>query len=447
MRWENGYSEASVLAQIQLAAIEKVADLISEYKKNLKVNVGHFSPSIVNDSSDVEQAVFNRSNPYLNVLLADSLTDQSVTRNLWAWSYTTAELTKEQKTTLRKSILSGTTARDVIEEYGFNQRKVEHSISLLKLLGEDKYPDELYLILKNPHLRHLAKELLEKKDAFQDLDDEKVLFALCIFSENPSFNLDKSDSEDPDLTHWSIENATFKILEQAPVDEETFKLVESIVENMDQNIFYNFEFPVADFCEKWKALSLKKGYGDDKDSEQEGFYTSLTKVEEFVCTFAAKFGRTLIRDKKVSLEEALNGTDHVLTAAYFGNSDEIDAKKFTKVIESLKSTAIHWLAYNATVLRYEENRSRLEEIFRGGYSEHLFNANIKSLAKTRFGLYTDTDTSDQNDENQSIEALYDRLEELSNKTRKLSEALVKLEGTTKNLLYLAIFIAVVLVFK
>jgi hypothetical protein len=317
----------------------------------------------------------------------------------------------------------------------------------VRLLEEISNSDEVHLILQNPQLRELAERLLKKKGAFKDLNDERVLFALCIFSENPSFNLDKSDNEDPDLTHWSIEKATFEILDQAPVDSETFKLVESIVGNMDQNIFYDFEFPAANFCEKWRALSIKKGYGDDKESEEDGFYTSLTKVEEFVCTFAAKFGRTLIRDKKVSFEDALNGADHVLAAAYFGNSDEIDARKFTKVIESLNSTAIHWLAYNATVLRYEENRRRLEEIFRGGYSEHVFNANIKSLAKTRFGVYTGTETSDQNDANQSIEAVYERVEELSNKTRKLSEALLKLEGTTKNLLYLTIFMVVVLVFK
>jgi hypothetical protein len=444
MKWKNGYSEDSIVEQVQLAPIKMVADLLIEYKQNLEIRVGFMSPYFFNDSNEFEQAVFNRSNAYLNLLLAETVTSRSVTASLWNWAEETREITETYRAAIRKSIISGATAEFVIQESAYPKDTVRHPVSLLRLLEDTPNSDELHLILKNPHLRELAIRLLEKKGVFKDLSDESVLFTLCVFSENPSFNLDKSDNEAPDLTHWSIEKATFKILEQAPVNEETFKLVDLIIRNMDKNSFSDFDFPVADFCEKWKALSIKKGYGDDKDSEEEGFYTSLTAVEEFVCTFAAKFGRTLVRNKKISFDEALNETDPLLTAAYFGNSDEIDAKKFTKIIDSIKPTAIHWLAYNASVLRYEENRSRLAEIFRGDYTELLFNANIKSLAKTKYGPLTGTHVSS---ENQSIETLYEKVEEISNKTRKLSEALLKLEGTTKNLLYLAVFIALVLVLK
>jgi hypothetical protein len=368
MTWKNGYSTEALIAQIQVAPIESVANILERYKKVLfNSQISIIGP--YEAEPDFEKAILQRQNDYLNLLLASTVTDSEVANELWELSEKSSQLTAEYKESIKELLLGGHALHALLKEgrrWGNDNQCAQ--ISLVDLLNKAELERSVFFILRNPYAKEFLEDILLRQKDFSAIPDKNIPIFLRCISENKALNIDQSNEHGPDLIHWGLEKAMCNIFETAPTTKEWFLGLSVLLNKLDPKSFSFYEFPINKFCEKWLSFNVQ---GGDKD-ESEGFFTLLTESEEFVSLFCAKFGRSIIEGKKLKVSEAIKLDSIVEKSAFFGNA-YLSTKDVEGVLGSMDLNISYWLLFNDAVMLNPDSRNLLRQRTKDTSSELVFN--------------------------------------------------------------------------
>jgi hypothetical protein len=442
MTWKNGYSDEALVAQIQIAPIESVAKIIEDYKELLsKSHISIIGPYEAN--SDFERAVFQRQNDYLNLLLASTVTDAEIANELWELSESSSNLTAEYKESIKELLLSGHALQALIKEgRRWGKENENAKISLVNLLCKEEVERDVVLILKNPYAKEFLEDILLRQKDFLAIPDKHIPMLLRCISENKALNNDQSDVHGPDLTHWGLEKAIYRIFETAPITKEWFHGLSILLYKLEPKSFSFYEFPTKEFSEKWLSFKAKKG---DKD-ESQGFYTLLTESEEFVSLFCAKFGHSLVQEKKLKTSSAISLESLMEKSAFFGN-EYLSTKDVEEALGSMDLNITYWLLFNDTAMINADSRNLLRERTEDTSSEWVFNQRVEIL-KNRYpeSFKGEVSLSSSLKINGDLE-LSENIARLVRDSTFIIERVKKAEELSKNIKYFLIVILVILAIK
>ena len=357
-------TEEKVIKHARLSLLEpqKVYEELIQYKEEISSKQINLDWVWGNDDK-LEVELLSRDEPLIDLGLAQAAASKEVVETLWS-KYDTKD--KNFALAVKVGILGGLNASAIPTE------------NLVKILeGEyvanfDDKDDLAYALLKNKHARRFViKDLLNKKAPFNHISDDRMIVLLDAIKHNECLNIDKSDSESPDLTYWAIRGGLFKIITEAPVSQNWLYSLYDLL-GVIQEKYFEKEFDFAAFVEKWRALNT------DNSSTSDGYYTNLSLNEEFLCLAACLIGyRGFSKEMKLSEKEK---TDIVYRCEYYSKAS-LSTKQITEAIINDGSVFIMSALYNHEILLHNNKRELIEEVISGNLS-HLYNERIKLLKIT-----------------------------------------------------------------
>jgi hypothetical protein len=346
-------------ARLGLLKPEKVYEELIRYKEELSSKLINLD-WIWGDDDKLEIQLLSRNEPLIDLGLAQAASSKEVIATLWS-KYDT----KDDKFALaiKVGILGGLNASAIPTE------------TLVKILeGEyvgnfDDKDEMAYALLKNKHNRRIViKDLLNRKAPFDNIYDDRMIVLVHAIKSNECLNIDKSDSESPDLTYWAIRDGLFKIITEAPVSQHWLYCLYDLLGVIHKKYFKE-EFDFSAFVEKWRALNT------DSTSASDGYYTNLSLNEEFLCLSACLICfRGFSKDIKISENEM---SDVVYRCLYYSKAS-LSTKQITEAMIKDGSAFIMSALYNDEILLRNDKRELIEEALSGNLV-HLYNDRIKHL--------------------------------------------------------------------
>jgi hypothetical protein len=466
--WKQGELEEVIVAKAKVAPIDKVAEIIERYSRAMHKEVEEgktffFQP--YSHCDDLEKAVLNRNDDYLNLLLASCATEESVATSLWDWAETKDY---DFGAAIRSALLQGLSVKSLITESSRGNRGELGRVSLLKSLtweeeseGEDRKTNYAYLILVNPLIKDLIEDLLMRKGDFVNLTEDQHIFVVNCLARNPSLNFDNSDSESPDLQHWGIEKGLFHLYSNAPTDKKWFYALDSLLSNLQPETISLYDFPMEEFIDRWSKFKLMSDYEKDEQGdliEEQGFYTRLTAVQEFLYTFAAKFGDSKFRGSKdLSVKQILESPESPQRSCSIARQN-FSLKQIEELLDNYDSSNYsveYWLLFNTRAVCSPEKRTLLREsIGEDNCREGLMNRRIQFLK----GLYPNdflgelkgisnvsSNVGEKAIENQL--ELKGSLEALSGKITQVSSRLTVMEKSDKTSFWVIVGLLLIIGYK
>lgn len=449
MDWKNNQPEEAIIAQIQIAPISAVAEIIEKYRNSLEDTRSYiFGPYGASD--EIEAAVFQRNDPYLNLLLATTVTDKTLARRLWEEAEKQTNASAEYRNSLKKLLLQGCSLHAIIKENEWREDDLEGKISLADLLcNEELNREYARLILTNPYSRGILKKILLREGAFSKIPEANFLQCIHYISDNKALNIDTADSEGPDFTHLEIEKAIEKLLRDAPVNAHWFYALMDLVSSLEPKAFSLYEFPVREFADKWLAFKAKGRFSKsetDETEESEGSFTTLTETQEFVSLFCAKFGKSLLRGNKLKVSAALKLQDIPEKSAYFGTS-YLGTKDIEEALDAPDPNVLYWLIFNDYALRNPETRQLIRASIGSGAREWVFKTRIDYLKQLNPEDFSGEVSKTENKNEELFSQLSDVVNQLNHQVNFIAGRVKKAEDTLKTIGYGIVIILVAIIVK
>ena len=466
--WKQGELKEVIIAKAKVAPIDKVAEIIERYSRAMHKEVEDgrtffFTP--YSHCDNFEKAVLDRNDDYLNLLLASCATEKSVATSLWDWAETKDD---SYKSAIHSALLQGLAVRYLITESSRGNNFEFGKVSLFKSIAREDGPDEevsttnySYLILANPLIKDLIQDLLMRKGDFVNLTDDQLIFVVSCLARNPSFNRDSSDSESPDLQHWGIEKGLIHLYSNAPTDKKWFYALDSLLNNLQPESISLYKFPMQEFIDRWSKFKLISDYEKDEQGnlvEAQGFYTSLTAVQEFLYTFAAKFGDSKFRGSKdLSVKEILQSPESPQRSCSIARQS-FSLKQIEELLDNHVSSNYnleYWLLFNTLAICSPEKRRLLRDsIGEDNCREGLMSRRIHFLkdlypkdfldeskgTSRMLSNFADRDVDIQGELKGSLEALSERIAQLGSR-------FTAMEKSDKTTFWVIVGLLLIIVYK
>lgn len=143
---------------------------------------------------------------------------------------------------------------------------------------------------------------------FSKLPEDRWLNLIAISRKNERLTTNKDTIHGPDMGHFHIHEAIFRMLEIAPLTPRSLGTL--------YHFFWDIGFQIRgghakidDVLARWNAFDARSSDG----SPFKGDYTALSKKDEFRCMIAAIYGGKSIR-------ENFNSPDVAVRSAYYGKA-------------------------------------------------------------------------------------------------------------------------------
>ena len=202
-----------------------------------------------------------------------------------------------------------------------------------------------------------AVDIYERTAPVDTLPEERWLQLVSYTTKNHRLNIEEKYHDSPDMDHYRIHEALFRLLEIAPPERHWVFTIYWILITLDP---YGVTRPEAarfkQVLERWKGIEIK----NDKDEIREGFYTSLSLAEEFRCLIAALYGG----DEDLRMKDHIvspNSEDVAYRCAYYGNASMTPAE-IKAASKRDKDAFAFFVLLNDTVLSGMKTRPLIEEL-------------------------------------------------------------------------------------
>jgi hypothetical protein len=179
--------------------------------------------------------------------------------------------------------------------------------------GEDA---EAEALICNPSVSdRLLEELYKRTGAFATLAEERWSSLVYLSRKNKRLVTNEDSDDGPDMGHYGIHHAIFRLLEIAPVEKRWLHHLYALLDQLD---FLQVAHPetIETALSRWAQLD-DRGH-DGKPLE--GYFTSLSLKDEFRCLIAALYGRTWSNNKS-AVQGSPSSRDVAMRCAYYGNAE------------------------------------------------------------------------------------------------------------------------------
>lgn len=409
-------------ARLGLLEPEKVYEELITYKNELS------SQSLNLDwvwdfDEKFEIELLNRDEPLIDLGLAQAAVSKVVVSTLWS-KYENKN--NQFELAIKVGILGGMNVSAIPTEYLVKILKGDYVIDF------DKKDEMAYALLKNKHARRVViEDFLKKKTPFDNISEDRIPVLLNAIKSNQCLNIDKSDSESPDLTYWGIRDGIFKMVNEAPVSENwLYSLYDLLGEINDKyHTLEEFDFPA--FVKKWRDLP------NEGSKTSDGYYTNLSFTEEFLCLVACLFGYKQFSKGSKFIEK--EKSDVVYRCGYYSVAN-LSTKQISEAIINDGPVFIMSALYNQDLLLRKEKREIIEDALSGNLN-HLYNARIKFL-KLKYPWFKShlVQTTLAEESNEDSSELKDAIDALHESSKAQNAELLHLKYIIYGLIIFAVIV-------
>jgi hypothetical protein len=239
------------------------------------------------DDKEIEPSLLERNEPLINLGLACFGANPEVLKALYKYSLTPPE--NESDAIYKRGLRIGCLSNQIVGEVHFLMRFPAELIGAEEMQriivrGEDA---ETTAIMRNPSVSdELLEALYLRSGPFASLPEERWYRLIATSAKNERLKAKEDHEDGPDMGHYRIHQAIFRLLETAPVKPVCLRVLYDLLMNLD---FRHVAHPenLNGVLGRWTAMPDKS-----KDGEPfEGYYTDVGLKDEFRCLIAALYGR------------------------------------------------------------------------------------------------------------------------------------------------------------
>lgn len=358
-------------ARLIVARPEQVLAELEKYGDELK--------SRCRDDENLERSLLARNEPLIDLGLARYAQEKEVVASLYQKSRANPmDLLQERYLLgLRIACLSN----EVVVEFLRFPEDVFGKEEFARLITEGD-EEELAALFSNPNLADETLEALYKNEGlFAALPDERRHVLVYLSSYNPRLITNKDYPEDPDLGYWNIHRAFITMLASVPTTEYWLSTLRQMLDRFDPGDLPSPEEPITPILERWAQAPVS-----EKDRSS-GYFTALSRRDEFRCLIAAIYGRHYYREKDDKFTSSILGSpdspDVVLRCAYYGKA-QLTEKEMEDGFFRDEDVYLLAVLYNDSVYYKPALRKLLEEEqLRGEDLWHVYRRRCEQIHKRR----------------------------------------------------------------
>ena len=252
---------------------------------------------------------------------------------------------------------------------------------------------------------------------FAEIDDKRWAKFVYLSSKNDWLRTNEDDDSGPDMGHYSIHKAIFRLLEIAPLDFLWVRALWDLLFNLNFRHVHSPE-SIDGVLKRWVSMSDMTRDGKEV---VEGYYTELSLRDEFRCLIGALYGSGFKGGKTV-LHGSVKSSDVAIWCAFYAHA-EITKKGMQAGYERDKSAYLLAVLYNERIYRRRELREYFEdEQITFSDLEHKYQQHLKYMCEPRFKATeppkpdpaTNLETIEK-----SLETATQRLAQLANQVKDL----------------------------
>jgi hypothetical protein len=326
----------------------------------------------------LEAKLMERNDPLINIGLACYCTNKNVFTSLYKHSQEAPHDENDAiyKRNLRLGCLSNQTITAARLFFDF-PRDVAGEQEILRILSESE-PLELEALVSNPTVSDkLLEEIFSLTGLMKRLSEDRRHAAVIYAARNERISTNKEDYDSPDMGHYGIHKAIFRLLEIAPVEPRWFWVVYDLLGRLDPSQVHSPE-RIDHILERWKALKLSSR---KEGEEMEGNFTHLPMTEELRCSIAALYGRGF-SNKNLVYFGSPTAKDVALRCAYYGSGD-ITEKEMKAGYKRDKDVYVFAASFNTNIIGKQKLRKLYEEEQLGGDISKLYLKHFAALKRKR----------------------------------------------------------------
>lgn len=267
-------------------------------------------------NDDFEAALIERKEPLINLGLACYGTNKDIFKALYklALAEPRDAADARYRRGLRIGCLSNSSVPAAHLVFDFPRELIGEAEFQRMLTNGDSA--EVEALLCNPQLSdEMLRDLYRHAGVFAALPEGRWCELVNLSRNNERLGRKEDTDDMPDVGHYRIHGAIFRLLEIAPLEIHWLRVLYRLLDQLD---FQHVEHPetLDNVLPRWTQLD-DKGH-DDKPIE--GYYTSLSLKDEFRCLVASLYGRKWSNDK-FTVQGSLTARDVAMRCAYYGNAD------------------------------------------------------------------------------------------------------------------------------
>ena len=260
--------------------------------------------------------LLERNEPLINLGLACFGANREVFRALYKHSLTQPENGTDTiyKGGLRIGCLSNQIVAKVHLVMNFPAELIGAEEMHRLIARGDNY--EATALVRNPSVSDRFLEALYLRSGpFAAIEEERWCSLVATSAKNERLNTNEDDEHGPDMGHYSIHKAIFRLLETAPVDVHWLRVLYELLTNLD---FRQVAHPekIDRVLSRWATLVDRVEGGEPF----EGYYTNVGLKDEFRCLVAALYGRGFSKNRMI-MHGSANASDIALRCAFYGKAE------------------------------------------------------------------------------------------------------------------------------
>jgi hypothetical protein len=355
-------------ARLQLSAPEVVFE---ELKKQAQRSRSEWYSY---DYKSIEPMLLERNAPLINLGLACFGASSEVFQALYKHSLTQPENETDAiyKNGLRVGCLSNQVVAKMHMDFPVQLIGAEEMQRIISR-GEDA---EATAIMRNPNVSdRLLEALYLRSGPFASLPEERWLKLIIASARNERLRTKDDSDVGPDMGHYGIHQAIFRLLETAPVKPVWLRTLYDLLINLD---FRHVAHPenLDSALSRWAAMPDKT-----KDGKSfEGYYTNEELKDEFRCLIAALYGRGF-RKSRMILHGSANARDIALRCAFYGKG-ELTKKEMEAGYKRDGGVYLLAATFNERVYSHWELRKVFEDQIGFSDLEPKYQNNLKLINPT-----------------------------------------------------------------
>lgn len=347
MVWDKETHEKITTEKLLLLPSDRVYDELKLYGEFLKADKW-------SSKKELEQALRTRNDSLINLGLAQFAAEEKIVLELYQSAQDRSGSQKDYNFALRLACLSNVVAGGFIR--GFLD-KVD-----VKELMTAETEDEIATFLGNPTIpTDRLESLFSRTDEFENIEHDKWVPYIYYAARNPRLNRDGSNRHGPDMGHYSIHKAIFRLLEIAPTTMHMLRAIDDLLSRLNPDQVHHPE-AIQHVLDRWKETDVKDHQGNDS----EGYYTSLNLREEFRCLVGSLYGKSF-KDQKINVIGSMDADDIALRCAYYGNA-KMKLKEFEAAQDKDHEVFTFAALNNSSILFDRPCRKALEDSISGQFS-------------------------------------------------------------------------------
>lgn len=304
------YTEARIReARLIVARPEQVLAELEKYGDALKSRV-------YSGDKDLERSLLARNEPLIDLELARYARELEVVAALYQKSRATPTdlLNERYLYGLGVACLSNEVAEYPFTHFPENIIGEEETARLIAENGGA----EIAALVSNRNFAQKIEALYKNEGLFASLSDERRCGMVHLSITNPRLITNERSEYGPDGEYMGIHKAILTMIASVPTTEYWLRTLRALLDQLDPgDLCSPADGPITPILERWAQAPAS-----EKDTSQDGYFTTLSMRDEFRCLVAAMYGRHYLGkdDKLPSSIFSLNLDGEILRCAYYGSA-------------------------------------------------------------------------------------------------------------------------------